>query len=158
MEAYEEHLRERERLNTLVRGQTYPFIAVIGNLQLEGIIPGNPEDWSDEDPNYYSNFITLLIYVSEDLTYNIESKNLLDAVDILFKICTVLKINFAPECGNIWSFLKEYIYGVEKNCCANYTNVIQFVKKNLMKTFDDLQDEYENFLGESNMNIDSEDD
>lgn len=120
-----------------------PFIAVIGKLELEGVIAGDFDQASEEDPNYYENFISILIYVNKDLTYNFDSKNLLDAVDVLFKIFIVLKIDFAPECGNIWSFFKEYIYGIDSNCCTKYSTVSQFVKKNLLKKLKDLEEDFE---------------
>lgn len=120
-------------LNDAVRGKTFPFVVLIGRLKNEGVIPEDDVDQGERDYRFYENYISLLIYVKSDLTYELETKSLLEAIDILFKLYTVLKIDFAPECANVWSFLKEYIYQLDRNCCTIYTIVQNFVKTNLLK-------------------------
>lgn len=152
-------------MNRRVRKKIFPFIAVIGDLRCEGFVPADDEISPEEDPDYYDNFITLLIYVSSYLTYDVKSKNLLDAVDILFKIYKVLKIEFAPKCKNIWSFFQEFIYEVDEQVGSNYVQVLKFVKENLMQLLNDLkkhisegedEDEEDNEEQESEEDVDME--
>lgn len=127
---YHEHLELRKEKNEegKVEGKIYPFIAVIGDLINIGKTPAN--DLQENDPDYYKFYVTVLIYINDRISYEVESRELIDAVDILFKIHVLLKIEFAPECKNVWSFFKEYIYKINISDCTNYTVVANFVNNN----------------------------
>lgn len=146
-ETYLAFLAKRKVLNQQVRGETLPFVAVIGQLYNEGIVAENA---SEADPDYYDNNVSIILYINQDLSFELDSKILLEAIDSLFKICIVLKVDFAPECGNIWSFFKEFIYCIESKSCSKYTTVISFVKKHLIATIKSLNDQRQMDVEESN--------
>lgn len=99
------------------------------------------ENLDKEEPGVEANSFRIFLWLKDDLVYDLKTKSLMIAVDILFKIQIVLKIEFASECAHIWACFKQYFYRLEQNGTTNYINVQNFVKANLLQRLNELHDQ-----------------
>lgn len=58
-----------------------------------------------------SNSTIFYVYVDNFTSYKCE--NLINAVDLCFKVYNTLNLKYSRDCEQVWEFIQKYFYGIE---------------------------------------------
>lgn len=76
--------------------------------------------------NEISNY---LVYIDQEKGENVfcKFKNLIKAVDMLFRIFMVLNLKYPKQCEQIWLLLQRYVYNIQTPYDMHSTTVLQTI-------------------------------
>lgn len=118
-----EYKKVRRDKSRVTGKQTGPYIACVGDLTKEGLSPQivETEETEETEESSETENLGLKIYVVvNEIDYRIKSNNVIEALEICYKIIVALNLQLPVECKHVWIFVATFFFKVSNDKFSIY--------------------------------------